>query len=260
VLGGYVFLQKEVNFLKKLVPEAGLLLQSLKNEGVNTQKEDSSPVTIADLACDELLKKELSRFSPEIGWLSEETADDGERFKKQYTWIVDPLDGTKEYIKNIPEYAISIALVEDGLPVLAVVYNPHTLELFHAVKGEGAWLNDQLISCSTSVLEQPSVLASCTEYSKGHFDSLKSSFNITPTGSIAYRLALVASGVADATYTLNNRCEWDIAAGVLLIQEAGGVVHDLAGQLFTFNQEDTRVNGVIASSKVTYRDVMDKIG
>ena len=254
-----MYLHNEISYIKEVVVEAGALLQKLKSNVKSTQKKDLSIVTAADLACDEFLKKELSRLDSEIGWLSEETLDASDRHSKVYTWVVDPLDGTKEYVQNIPEYAVSVALVEQGCPILALVYNPQTSELFHAIKGQGAWLNDAPISCNTIEPLKPSILTSCTEYSKGSFDFLKSDFNIKPTGSIAYRLGLVASGMADATYTVNNRSEWDVAAGVLLIQEAGGIVHDFAFKPFIFNQQAPLVNGVLASSKAVYHKIKDKI-
>jgi len=196
---------------------------------------------------------------PNRGWLSDDTADEPVRVNKQWVWIVDPIDGTKEFVSGIPEYAVSVALAKNGLPVLAAVYNPATEELFSAAKGQGAWLNGELIRAERSIGEHPVVLASHSEIKRGEWEPFEPFANIQPCGSIAYKLALIAAGRADATFSLGPRNEWDIAAGVLLVEETGGRVTDKAGLPFTFNQRHTLVDGVVASTADAYNPVIEFI-
>ena|SRR3990167_5855912 len=258
------------HFIKERVKEASILIDAVISAGdavralfnkdyVKVQKSNNSPLTAADLQANQILKKQLLNHFPEDGWLSEETYDDFLRLGKKRIWIVDPLDGTKEYINKIAEYAISVALVEDGAPILASVFNPTTDELFYAVKGQGAWMNDKQICCTQVCDKKIKILASRSEVINGDWQCFIDHFNVSPMGSIAYKLALIAAGKADATFSFEPRSEWDIAAGVLLVQEAGGIVHDLSGKPFMFNQKNIRVNGIIASSKIVYSDVMKKI-
>ncbi len=253
---------KELHILKNAVIQAGSAIRQLSNQvDIKTHKNNYSPVTAADLAANQILKVQLLGHFPEDGWLSEESHDDFIRLKKKRVWIVDPLDGTKEYINHISEYVVSVALVEEGVPILAAILNPMTAELFYAVKGLGAWLNDQPIYCDYPVVNKNKieVLASRSEIKRGDWQCFAESFDIKPMGSIAYKLALVAAGKTHASFSLTPRSEWDIAAGVFLIQEAGGIVHDLKKRVFIFNQKNIKVNGIIASSKIIYSELMKKI-
>lgn len=246
---------KELTFLKNALLMAA---QAINNSKKNIRINGNSPTTAADLAANQVLKDYLLRHFPEYGWLSEETPDDLKRLRKKRVWIVDPLDGTKEYINNIPEYVISVALVEDSVPILSGILNPATRECFYAIKGKGAWLNEKPISCRRTIGKEIEILISRSESEKGYFSRNRGYFNIKPVGSIAYKLALIAAGRAHVSFSLEPRSEWDIAAGVLLIQEAQGVVHDIIQKPFIFNQKNVRVNGIIASSKNCYEILMGK--
>ena len=251
---------KEYDILQDAIIKAGDAIREIsKKDIIKTQKSNNSPLTAADLSANQILKERLLGCFPEYGWLSEETHDDLTRLEKKRVWIVDPLDGTKEYINKIPEYVVSVALVEDGVPILAAILNPATEDLFYAMKGKGAWLNEKSISCDYSVRDKIEVLASRSEINKGDWQRFTDRFDVKPMGSIAYKLALVAASQTHATFSLEPRSEWDIAAGVLLIQEAGGIIHDLSGNAFIFNQKNIRVNGIIASSKNVYPEMMKKI-
>ncbi len=243
----------ETTVLLETILSAGVAIEALrKKEVIATLKENQSPLTEADLLANEILKKNLLSYFPQDGWLSEETKDDDSRFHCQRVWIVDPIDGTKEFIKQIPEYAISVALIEKNQPILAAVYNPATQELFHAIKNQGVWLNGQSIQCRHEYAPQPLVLASRSEIAEGKWQHFENELTIKQTGSIAYKLALVAKGAAHATFSLAPKSEWDIAAGVLLVEEAGGRVSDLAGHPLIFNQRNILVNGLLASSAIMF--------
>lgn len=251
---------KEKKILLEAIQEAGTAIVALQHSNFKTTyKKNNDPLTEADLLANQILKTRLTESFPDYGWLSEETIDDTARLSCQRTWVVDPIDGTKEFIRNIPEYAISVALIENGLPVLGAVLNPMKQELFHAVIKQGAWLNGSRIYCNYPYQGKLKILASRTELNDGNWAQFIGNNEVTAVGSIAYKLALVAAGHAHSTFSLGPKSEWDIAAGVLLIQEAGGIVTDKTYRQFVFNQPHIRVNGVIASSKETSPIVNDLI-
>ena len=131
-------------------------------------------MTSADLEADAALREHLSRAFPDYGWLSEETADNAERLSRRRVWIVDPLDGTKEFIKGIPEFVVAIALAEDGVPVLGVTYNPIKRELFWAVRGAGCYLDDSPVHVTAAAgLAGSVVLASRSETARGEWGAYK---------------------------------------------------------------------------------------
>jgi myo-inositol-1(or 4)-monophosphatase len=235
--------------LKKYVHQAGQAIFQMAAGGFETAyKANEDPVTTADLKADSILREGLTKDFPDTGWLSEETRDDYSRLDEKMVWIVDPIDGTKEFVSGIPEYAVSVALVENGLPVLAAVYNPAADELFTAAAGKGAWLNGKAINSEHELTEKPTLLASRSEIKRGEFEPFEPFARIRPCGSIAYKLALVAAGMADATFSLGPKNEWDIAAGVLLVNESGGKANNLNGTPFVFNQRTTLVDGIVAAT------------
>lgn len=249
-------LKQNLEVVKKYVHQAGQAIFQMAAEGFETvYKANEDPVTTADLKADSILREGLTEDFPGTGWLSEETRDDYSRLDKELVWVVDPIDGTKEFVSGIPEYAVSVALVEDGLPVLAVVYNPATKEMFAAAAGQGAWLNGEAINAEHALTAKPVLLASRSEIRRGEFEPFEPFAEIRPCGSIAYKLALVAAGIADATFSLGPKNEWDIAAGVLLVSEAGGNVTNRSGAPFTFNQRSTLVDGIVATTKRALRPV-----
>lgn len=185
------------------------------------RKAGGDPVTEADTAIDAVLKEMLPR--PGEGWLSEETEDDPSRLACSRVWIVDPLDGTREFIAGIPEWSVSVGLVEDARPVAGGIANPATGEIFLGALGAGVTLNGRPTRMSDRAsLAGAEVLASRTEAARGEWRHHDGRFTVRPTGSVAYKLALVAAGLADATWTLKPRHEWDVAAGVALILAGGG--------------------------------------
>lgn len=234
--------------LLPLVQSAGEAIIALQaKEFAIHQKSPREIVTEGDFLANEILKSGLMQNYPDYGWLSEESVDDPKRLNQKRVWIVDPIDGTKEFAQKIPEFAISVALVEDGLPIVAAVFNPAQNKLYSATRGGGAYLNAKRITCRDQVNEKLNLLASRSEFQKGKWDRF-SYHHIAVVGSIAYKLALIAEGVADATFSLGPKNEWDIAAGVLIVQESGGKVSDQLNHSIQFNQANVLVNGIVASS------------
>lgn len=243
--------QRELKVLLNAVECAGEAINTIQKNGFAVlTKQNDEVLTQADLQANTVLKQTLLSAFPEDGWLSEESVDDETRLARRRVWIVDPIDGTKEFVKGIPEYAISVALVEEGKPCVAAVYNPATNELFHASIGGGTWLGDQRVYCNQKVPNRLTLLASRSEYARGEWDAFMQ-HDVKVIGSIAYKLALIAAGKADATFSLGPKNEWDIAAGALLVEEAGGVVTNQQRQPFCFNQKKSLVDGIVASSMGT---------
>lgn len=249
--------------LCEVVQKTGEAVLQIADNGFSTAyKANQDPVTVADLEANRILREKLLRRFPNFGWLSEETQDNMERLKKKWVWVVDPIDGTKEFIDGIPEFTISVALVREGHPLIAAIYNPTTKELFTAMRGKGAWLNGNRIQANHILKDRPIILASRSEVKRGEFQPFEAYAIVKPVGSIAYKLSLVAAGRADATFSLGPKNEWDIAAGVLLVEEAGGRVTDKEGNPFKFNQPNTLVNGIIAATQDTYhliRSMIEKV-
>lgn len=249
-----------MDILLQATRSAGAAILKLQVEGFSVaRKENRDLVTQADLLANEILRSMLTEHFPAYGWLSEETVDDKGRLDCQYVWVVDPIDGTIEFTHGIPEYAISVALVKNGTPVVAVVFNPASNELFHAVKGKGAWLNNKKLVCNETPSNDFLLLASRSEYKRGEWEAFEVNHRVKVVGSIAYKLALVAAGYAHATFSLSPKNEWDIAAGTLLVLEAGGVVTDKNKKPFLFNQENVLVDGIVASAANISNDIFQLI-
>lgn len=253
-------LKSEMQVLLNAIQEAGQAVIQARHEGfTSSYKINNDPLTTADLLSNQILKDRLLNAFPTDGWLSEETTDNLDRLNYKRIWIVDPIDGTREFIKGIPEYAVSVALVENGIPIVSAVYNPAKNELFYAIKDQGAWFNHDPIKCQASSQDKLKILASRTEIANGDWQQFLKINEIKPMGSIAYKLALIAAGFADSTFSLSPKCEWDIAAGVLLVREAGGLVTDKYKNNFVFNQLNTRVNSIIACTSASFATIYSQI-
>ena len=216
-------------------------------------KDRNDPLTAADLQADAYLKKALRDLRPDCGWLSEETVDDRQRLEKEAVWIVDPIDGTREFVDGIPEYVVAVALVEGGAPTLAVIYNPAQEQIFAAVSGSGTFRNGQRVFCSdVQSLSQATAVVSRSETKRGGIDPFRPHLGeIRPVGSVAYKLALVAAGACDLNFSIQDKNEWDVCAGDLLVREAGGLMHTYGHQVRTYNQADTLIPGGLAAGNAT---------
>ena len=234
--------------VKNALDEAVGVLSQFVSGGVKADRKpsDRTLVTEADHALNRVLRRSLLRDHE--GWLSEESMDDLERLQKHRVWVVDPLDGTKEFVAGIPEWSISIAMVEGGRAIAGGVCNPATGEIFLGSKATGVTYNGKQARASQKeCLDGAMVLASRSEVEHGEWASFqKISLTIQPVGSVAYKLARVAAGLADATWTLIPKNEWDVAAGVALIEAAGGCVQFLPNSTPTFNNKSTLLPGLFA--------------
>ncbi len=240
----------EQQVLIDAVRKAGAEALRFAADGYETiQKPDRSPVTSADLAVNRTLQSCLMSAFPQDGWLSEESPDGPDRLQRKRVWVVDPIDGTKAFISGEPEFCISVALIEQGQPVVASIFNPSTEELFTATRGGGLRLNEKSVAPSTALSGRLPVIAlNSWEQQIGRFTSVEPSVSTRPIRSIAWVLALAATGRIEAVATLESENEWDVAAGTLLVAEAGGTISDGRGQDLSFNQRKPRYRGIIATS------------
>ncbi len=242
-------LERELTTLVESILKAGTKVRELVKVGFDVQtKSDRSPVTAVDHEVNRILHEMQERAFPLDGWLSEESPDDPARLTSRRVWIVDPIDGTKALVNRIPEFCISVALIEQGTPVVAAILNPSTDELFTAVRGGGLFLNGTRITPSPAYNTTPTILVNAWEFRIGRWSTLAETTRCRPMHSIANALALVASGRVRAALTIEPLNEWDLAAGVLLIGESGGGVTDADGKSFVFNQPTPRVRGAIAAA------------
>ncbi|MGA3092599.1 MAG: 3'(2'),5'-bisphosphate nucleotidase CysQ [Terriglobales bacterium] len=211
-------------------------------------KAGQDPVTEADRTVDAVLRNLLLRQGE--GWLSEETVDDFTRLDCQRVWVVDPLDGTREFVEGIPEFCVSIAMVENHVPVAGGICNPATNELILGSLETGVTYNGKAVKPSQRQhLHGALVLASRSEVKRGEWKQFESAeFNIRPMGSVAYKLGLVSAGLADLTFTLVPKNEWDVAAGAALVESAGGWALKLDHSPLRCNQKNPLISGLLAGS------------
>jgi myo-inositol-1(or 4)-monophosphatase len=224
--------------------EAGALALARSGQGFERwEKAGGEPVCEIDLAVDELLRKRLAEIDPEAGWLSEESVDDKTRLAAERCWVVDPIDGTRDYLRGRPGWAVSIALVENGRPVLAVLDAPARGECWIAVAGEGAWRNGEAIHVRPRH-ELPGARVPADQLPRRDSDLVA----VAKPNSIALRIAMVAAGEADLVATLRWGHEWDIAAAVLIAAEAGATVTDALGVSLAFNTASAEAFGVLVTA------------
>ncbi len=210
------------------------------------KSERGDPVTEADRVVNDLLQEILPRAGE--GWLSEETADDDARLRCSRVWVVDPVDGTREFVEGIPEWCVSIGLVEDGQAVAGGIFNPATDELVIGSRETGVTHNGAPARVmEREALQGAVVLASRSEVRRGEWARFESaSFEVRPCGSVAYKLGQVAAGRADATWTLVPKHEWDVVAGVALVEAAGGTAIHADGARPVFNRPSLKLPNLLA--------------
>jgi myo-inositol-1(or 4)-monophosphatase len=244
--------------------EAGEIALRFFNAGAQTSasveyKEGGSPVSEADLLVDRMLKERLKPLVPSAGWLSEETADISDRREKKLVFIVDPIDGTRAFIKGDRRWGISVALIEEARPILGVLHMPALSETFAAAKNLGASLNGARIGASQRSSLAGLRFAGPIRAMDGLEQQGYAIRREPRVPSLAYRLARVASGDLDAAVASTNAWDWDIAAAHLLIQESGGLLTDLDLQDPAYNGQVPRHKALTAAAPQLHGELVDAI-
>ncbi|OKO78199.1 inositol monophosphatase [Bradyrhizobium sp. NAS80.1] len=250
-------LTRDAALLRDTVREAGALALSMfRTELKKWIKGVSSPVSEADIAVNDLLEARLRTATPDYGWLSEESADDAARLSRRLTWVVDPIDGTRNYLNGHDEWCVSVALVEDASPVLAAVFAPTSDEFFFAVRGRGTTLNGKAVhAAGGSALDFSRVAGP-----KPMVERLNSSGGDirlhSRIGSLALRLCRVADGVLDAAFAGGNSHDWDLAAADLIVQEADGRMSDLSGDPILYNRREVTHGVLVAAGRDRHASIV----
>lgn len=259
-------LSDDVELMREAARKAGALaLAYLKaQETLKTwDKSDASPVTEADLAVNTFLAETLRDARPEYGWLSEETLDDQAGRVRRRTWVVDPIDGTRAFMRgNDPNWCIGIAVVEDGEAVAGVVYAPAHDEMYEASRGNGARLNGEMIRVSACCDEEGARLITnqtMIDHPAWPHPWPKVVVSNPKPNATLYRLALVASGTWDGVVVLFRKYDWDLAAGAILVSEAGGVVTTHLAEAFQFNRAVPAQRSVVAAGKALQALLIERV-
>jgi myo-inositol-1(or 4)-monophosphatase len=220
-------------------------------------KSGDDPLTAADLAVDAAIKAVLPRDGE--GWFSEETKDSPDRLDRSRVWVVDPIDGTREFVMGIPEWCVSVGLVVDHRPVAGGIMSIATGRTVIGTVDDGVFLGDAPVTVTDRTdLRGALILASRSEVKRGEWnDFFATPIAVRNMGSVAYKLALVAAGLADGTWTLVPKNEWDVAAGAALVAAAGGVVFGPDGEVIHFNQPDPLLPGFVAVAGGLESEVRD---
>lgn len=235
---------------------ASVLLRHYEEGSETWEKSEDNPVTAADLESDKVIAEHLRAAFPGDALLSEETVADPARTENARVWIVDPMDGTKEFTRRIPEFCVSIALCENGVPVVGVIHNPISDVSVWASQGGGCFRDGEPARVSSvSRLGDAVMIASRTEISRDKFAAHAGWFReIKPVGSIAWKLACVACGDGDLNVSLAPKNEWDVCAGDVLVREAGGVYVAFDGSQRVYNQSDPLIETFMAAGPLKLVD------
>ncbi|UWQ95986.1 3'(2'),5'-bisphosphate nucleotidase CysQ [Rhodobacteraceae bacterium M385] len=221
-------------------------------------KGPEGPVTEADLAIDAMLHDVLRTARPDYGWLSEETDDDPARLSAEHVFICDPIDGTRAFIEGGTSFSHSLAVSRNGEITAAAVFLPMRDKLYGAALGSGATLNNAPLQVTTTAqLADATVLTTKANMQAHHWKEGVPEVNKAYRPSLAYRMSLVGEGRFDAMMTFRPTWEWDIAAGALIIAEAGGIVTDSFGLPLRFNGPSAQVDGVLTGSASVHQALLD---
>ena len=237
----------DLALISDAVRAAGAICLAAYHSGQSAiwDKSTNHPVTDADIAVNDYLHATLTAARPDYGWLSEETQDDFSRQTRKRSFVVDPIDGTRAFINRKPGFAVSVAIIEGPDVVAGCVFNPLKDAFFAARRGHGATLNGQSLGVQDCLaLGQCTMVGYARKFKRLNFPDMR--YKIS--NSMAYRMAMVASGEADATVSFTPKSDWDVAAATLIAQEAGAVVTDLSGKPPRFDGEKTTGFGVICAS------------
>ncbi len=255
--------KKSFNFLKKLPSKLNLFYKRKSKSGIKVSnkskyKKDFDPVTNFDKAFEKYIRSLINQKFPQDSIIGEEFED---KFSlNNLKWSIDPIDGTKSFLNGKDDFCISIALIKSGRPISAVILNPINKELFEAEKNKGSWLNlKKIYTSKTSKLENSKMCAFKPMFSHPAWKSPWPRMLIENKNSIAYRMALVSNGRFDSMMALNTKSDWDVAAGDLIINEAGGKVTDHKGNQLLYNLENTSKKSIIGTCMSLHDKILERV-
>ena len=239
----------------RITAEAGEIAASRCESGYESwDKSPGHPVCDVDLEVDAYLHEKLRALDPEAGWLSEERLDLSDRYERRRVWVVDPIDGTRDYLRRRPGWCVSVALVEDRVPVLGALAAPARGELWTASRGEGSWRGATRLAVARRD-RLPGARVPADQLPTADADLVA----VAKPNSIALRIALVAAGEADLVATLRWGFEWDIAAAALIAEEAGATVTGVLGQPLAFNTAAGEAFGVLVATPGIHAAAVDRL-
>ena len=239
----------------RIVEEAGRIAAARCGDDFRRwEKKAGEPVCDIDLEVDAFLNERLRALEPDAGWLSEETLDLSDRIERRRLWVVDPIDGTRDYLRERPGWCVSVALVEDRVPVLGVLAAPARGELWTASRGEGSWRNGEPLRVG-----RRAELAGARVPADSLPEPDRDLVAVAKPNSIALRIALVAAGEADLVATLRWGFEWDIAAAALIAEEAGATVTGALGQPLAFNTASGEAFGVLVATPGIHAAAVERL-
>jgi len=246
--------------LNAAVREAGALALSMFGTSVKSwTKGQGSPVTAADIAANDLLRERLAAAAPAIAWLSEESPDDEARRTARRVWVVDPIDGTRAYIAGRTDWAVSVALVEDGRPVAGALFAPAEPAFYAAVAGKGATLDGAPIAVTDAAYLEGTRVAGPKSYLE-RLSTIGLPFEPVPRiHSIALRFARIARGTLDVAFSGGSSHDWDLAAADLLVHEAGGAMTTMTGRPLLYNRAELTHGPLIAAGRVRHGKVIELV-
>ena len=218
------------------------------------EKAPGNPVCAADLAVDAYLRRELEGLLPAAGWLSEETVDHPERLERGLCWLVDPIDGTRDFIRGRAGWAVSVALVSEARPLFGFLAAPARGEFWSAEAGQGAWRNGAPLTASRRTR-----LAGARVPADSLAQVDRDLAMVAKPNSIALRIAMVAADEADLLATLRWGFEWDVAAATLIAREAGAAVSDAFGGALAYNKRDPRAFGVLVTAPAIHAAAVERL-
>lgn len=248
---------EDLELLRSAAVTAGIIAAGYFRRDLKTwTKEFGSPVSEADIVLDKFLNSALTTARPDYGWLSEESADTSERLGRKRAFIVDPIDGTRGFIRGEDSWSVSLAVVEDGAPIAGVVYAPVRDEMYEASLGGGAYLNGKPLVRETvpgrlaPLIPAPGAVhqelqAAGLEYTRG-----------PAYPSLAYRLVQVATGKLDAAVARRGSQDWDIAAAAIILKETGVAFGDVCVEALRFNRVETRHGALAAFGELSLKPVL----
>jgi myo-inositol-1(or 4)-monophosphatase len=252
-------LARDAALLADTVREAGALgLSMFRTELRQWTKGESSPVSEADIALNDLIESRLKPATPDYGWLSEESVDDDTRLGRRLTWIIDPIDGTRSYLAGREDWCVSVALVEDARPLMAAVYAPSTDEFFCAVRGQGTTCNGVPVRATPGIELDFSRVAG----PKPMVERLArpgQQLTLHPRiGSLALRLCWIASGRLDAAFAGGQSRDWDLAGADLIVHEANGRMTALSGDPILYNRQEVTHGLLVAAGADRHAHIIER--